>query len=297
MKTVALILSLPALFALTHAMTFYMYNRGNGSIVSSGVRREYELHVPRTHDRTKPGALVISMHGAGGWGVLQRDMSGWNALADEKGFIVVYPSGQRGSGPRVWNVAGRPRGPRDDRFIADLIDALSAEYTIDPKRIYANGLSNGGGMSFALSCRMADRIAAVGMVSAAQTSPFKSCNGERPVPVVALQGTADPVVPYNGGSSWVSTRNFPNYPKFIADWALKNRCDPAPFESFAAPDVVRREYKGCAEGASVVLYTIRRGGHTWPGGQPLPEWFMGRTASINANRVMWEFFEAHPLGQ
>ena len=93
-------------------------------------------------------------------------------LADREGFIVVYPTG---AGRRPPDLSRRTDAAsceaKDVRFISDVIDALGSTYNIDPARIYANGLSNGGGMAFALSCTMPDRIAAVGMVSAAQTLP------------------------------------------------------------------------------------------------------------------------------
>ena len=82
---------------------------------------------------------------------------------------------------------------RDVRFISELIDKLEAAYNIDPARIYANGFSNGGGMAFVLSCTLSDRIAAVGMVGAAQTLPWSWCTDHRPVPMIAFHGTADPI--------------------------------------------------------------------------------------------------------
>jgi len=98
MKTALLILTLPAVLALTEAVSFHAKNRSNGTIVSSGERREYLLHVPGNLDRRKPAALVISLHGAGGWPVMQRDLSRWNELADREGFIVVYPQVETGPG-------------------------------------------------------------------------------------------------------------------------------------------------------------------------------------------------------
>lgn len=299
------IVGLPAAIVPIQALSFYSANRDNGSFVSDGEKREYLLYVPGSYDRTRPTALVISMHGAGLWGASQRDISRWNDLADAKGFIVVYPSGVGGKGVRVWRAEPGEDLAKDVRFISALIDTISAHYNVDPARIYANGLSNGGGMAFALSCMLSDRIAAVGMVAAAQTLPWRWCAGgmrdagrrmpeaARPIPVISFHGTADPVVPYNGGSSWVSPRPFPNVPKWTANWARRNRCEDQPEDSSIAPDVVRRTYTHCADGASVVLYTIRGGGHTWPGGMELPEWFVGRTTrSIDATRLMWEFFNS-----
>ncbi len=185
---------------------------------------------------------------------------------------------------------------KDVRFITELIDTLKASYNIDSTRIYANGLSNGGGMSFALSCTLSDRIAAVGMVAAAQTIPWTWCTDTRAVPMIAFHGTADPEVPYNGGSSWVSPRRFPSTPRWAANWARRNGCGADPIESTVAPDVTRRAYANCANDAAVVLYTIQGGGHTWPGGTPLPKWFVGRTTqSIDATSLMWSFFGEHPL--
>ena len=184
----------------------------------------------------------------------------------------------------------------DVRFISELIDTLEATYNIDPSRIYANGLSNGGGMSFVLSCTLSDRIAAVGMVAAAQTLPWKWCTDQRPMPMIAFHGTRDPIVPYNGGATWISPRAFPNVLKWTANWAERNRCAPNPVESMVAADVSRRAYTDCAVGAAVVLYTVNGAGHTWPGGKPLPEWLAGTTSqSIDATSLMWDFFREHQL--
>ena len=167
--------------------------------------------------------------------------------------------------------------------------------------IYANGLSNGGGMSFALSCALADHIAAVGVVAGAIFLPWSACAEGRVVPMIAFFGTADPAVPYHGGTSWVTpdrSFRFPDIPKWTARWARRNRCAPEPTDSAVAADVTRRTYTHCADDAAVVLYTIEGGGHTWPGGQPLPEWFAGPTSnSIDASSLMWAFYRAHPLSR
>jgi polyhydroxybutyrate depolymerase len=290
--TVLILITLPVVFALVEAVSFYVRNRTNGTIVSSGRKREYLLYVPKSYDRTRPTPLVISMHGAGGWPVQQMDVSRWNRVADKYGFIVVYPSGTARGGPRIWLMGGRT----DVRFISELIDTVEAEYNIDPARIYADGLSNGGGMAFVLSCTMSDRIAAVGMVGPALLLPWSWCTDRRPVPMIVFHGTADRFAPYNGGTSWVVPDPLPSVVTWTANWARRNRCGPIPVESVVAADVTRRAYTDCADDAAVVLYTIRGGGHTWPGGGPLPESFAGHTSrSIDATSQMWAFFCAHPL--
>ena len=290
------LIGLPVVIVPIEAVSFYRTNRDNGSLVSSGEKRDYLVYVPKSYDRRRPTPLVISMHGAGLWGAAQRETSQWNTLADKQGFIVVYPSGVGGKGVRVWRAEAGPDLMKDVRFIAELIDTLKASYNIDSTRIYANGLSNGGGMSFVLSCTMSDRIAAVGLVAAAQTLPWGWCPDHRAVPMIAFHGTADPEVPYNGGSSWLSSIAFPSTPNWAANWARRNGCGADPIESTVAPDVTRRAYANCADNAAVVLYTIQGGGHTWPGGTPLPKWFVGRTTrSIDATSLMWSFFSEHPL--
>jgi polyhydroxybutyrate depolymerase len=289
------LVGLPVITVPIEAVAFYSANRENRSFVSSGEKREYVLYVPKSYDRSRSTPLVISMHGAGLWGAAQRDISRWNELADSKGFIVVYPSGAGGNGVRIWRAEPGDGLTKDVRFISDMIDTLSSSYNIDSTRVYANGLSNGGGMSFALSCTLSNRIAAVGLVGAAQTLPWRWCTDEKPVPVISFHGTADPVVPYNGGASWISPRPFPNVPNWSANWAQRNRCRGKPVEATVTSDVTRREYTKCAANAAVVLYTIHGGGHTWPGGMELPEWFVGRTTrSIDATSSMWAFFTEHP---
>jgi polyhydroxybutyrate depolymerase len=151
-------------------------------------------------------------------------------------------------------------------------------------------------MAFVLSCALSDRIAAVGTVAAAQSLPWSWCTDHRPVPMIAFHGTADWIVPYNGGRSPVSPDLYPSVPTWTANWARRNRCGASPVDSVVAADVTRVEYTNCAEGAAVVLYTVRGGGHAWPGGKPMPEWMVGPTSrSIDATSQMWAFFREHRL--
>lgn len=295
-RAVLILLCLPVLLVVIEAVSFHILNRSNGFITSSGLEREYLLYVPRSYNRTRPTPLVISMHGGAMWPVQQKDLSQWNSVADTHGFIVAYPSGLSRRGPRAWRAGGGPGQNRDVRFISELIDTLSARYNIDRARIYANGLSNGGGMAFVLSCTLSDRIAAVGVVAPAIFLPWSACTDHRAVPMIAFHGTADPATPYNGGTSWVASERFPSIPRWTANWARRNRCAPTPVDSAVTADVTRRAYTNCADDAAVVLYTVRGGGHTWPGGTPLPEWFVGPTSNgVDATRQMWAFFREHQL--
>ena len=147
--SVLVLINLPVLLALKEAVSFSVANRSNGGFVSSGQQRDYLLFVPRSYDPTRPTPLVISLHGAGLWGAAQKETSQWNEMAERHGFIVVYPSAAGGAGPPIWHVDRGGGLMKDVRFISALIDTLRAAYNIDSTRIYANGLSNGAGMSSA----------------------------------------------------------------------------------------------------------------------------------------------------
>jgi polyhydroxybutyrate depolymerase len=280
---------------------FYFPNRTSattGTIVSSAEKREYLLYVPKSYDRAKPTPLVINLHTAMSWPTSSMNISQWNLVADEYGFIVVYPAGT-GSASKSWEMTGSETPSRmpDVIFISELIDKLEASYNIDKTRIYANGMSNGGGMAFVLSCTMSDRIAAVGMVSAGLYPEWNWCTDHRPVPVIAFHGTADLICPYNGGRTKFGDDIFPSVPSFMANWARRNRCGPNPMESAFAADVTRLQYTDCADDASVVLYTVKGEGHQWPGGKPIvAKWLVGPYShSIDATRQMWAFFREHAL--
>ena len=293
---VLVLIGLPMAIALVEAVSYHVRNRSNGTIVSAGLEREYLLYVPRSYDRSRPTPLVISLHGGSMWPAAQMETSQWNRVADEHGFIVVYPSGLSGRGPRAWRAGGSLGSERDVQFISELIDTLRASYNIDSTMVYANGLSNGGSMAFLLSCTLSDRIAAVGVVGIAVFLPWSGCTDQRAVPMIAFHGTADRAALYHGGRTWVAPVTFPDIPRWTATFARRNRCAPNPSDSTVATDVVRRAYTNCADDAAVVLYTVEGGGHTWPGGGPMPEWFVGRTTrSIDASGEMWAFFREHRL--
>jgi polyhydroxybutyrate depolymerase len=294
------LVSVALLLAEGFLITYWVVDRTNGVLVSGGETRRYLLHVPESYDPEVPTALVISLHGLVQWPAHQMRLTGWNALADEQGFIVVYP---RGTGfPLRWRAGGYGgETQKDVTFIADLIDELSAAYVIDPDRIYVNGMSNGGGMSFVLACALSERIAAIGSVAGAYAYPWEACQQPaRPVPAIVYHGTADPIVPFQGGAGGPRGPALPDIPTWVATLAQRNGCDSVPADLPPTGEVSGVAYAGCAPagagGADVVFYTVTGGGHTWPGGDPIPSMIAGPTnTDVNATREMWAFFQAHPL--
>jgi polyhydroxybutyrate depolymerase len=291
------VVGMVALVVLTVAVVYLVSDRTNGKMtVSTGEMRRFLLYVPESYDPATSVPLVISIHGYMDMPSHQESMTGWNELAEENGFIVVYPAGL--GFPKHWRASGGTEAEAmyDVIFINELIDKLESEYNIDPARIYVNGLSNGAGMTFRLGCELPGRIAAVGLVAGAYLLPWSECQNERPVPAVVFHGTADPVVPYTGGPSHSFDIPFPDIPGWVETLAAHNGCSPeaSPLPTSGAVSAAR--YGDCSGQAEVIFYSIEGGGHTWPGGEPLPEFITGITnMDIDATRVMWDFFQAHPL--
>ena len=224
-------------------------------------------------------------------------ISHWNDLADQHGFIVVYPCGTET--PLRWHIFGQsgddPELMRDVTFISELIDELESQYNLDPVRIYVNGLSNGGGMSFVLSCKLSERIAAFGSIAGLYILPWSECRPVRAVPGIIFHGTADPLVPFAGGVSGHSGYPFPAIPDWVAALARNLGCQENSTELPRIGKVEGIRFRNTDSSAEVVFYTVHEGGHSWPGGGSLPKFIAGSTnRDIDATKLMWDFFQAHP---
>jgi polyhydroxybutyrate depolymerase len=271
----------------------------NGKIKSSGQTRKYLIYVPESYDPDTKTPLVISIHGFVEWPAHQQSMTGWNKVADENGFLVVYP---KGTGfPLRWSTRPSEENPgamdEELQFFSDLIDHLSKFYNIDPSRIYVNGMSNGGGMSELLACEFSDRITAIGGVAGAYVYPREDCHTARPMPVIAFHGVDDEIVIYQGGASSRDEQFiFPGVEAWAGGWAENNSCSTTPEISKITNEITRRYYTDCEADAEVILYSLEGAGHTWPGGEKLPVWIAGYTnQDINASALMWEFFSSYSL--
>ncbi len=274
---------------------FLLTRRANGWMTVNGERRAYILHLPQKLDPNQAVPLVLCMHGLASWPGHQERVSGWDKLADQEGFIVVYP---RGTGfPLRWRDTNPQKAGNDVAFLSALIDKLASHYNIDPQRIYASGFSNGGGMAFSLSCDLSERIAAIGTVSGAYLYAWSECSSVRTIPLIAFHGTADKVVPYLGGPSpELPHLSFVSLPEWIAQYARQNGCQVDPQTFFHAGKASAIRYSGCAENAEVIFYTLQEGGHAWPGSTGNPPFISGETnQDIDATALIWQFFKAHPL--
>jgi polyhydroxybutyrate depolymerase len=278
-------------------LIYWELHRTNGEVLTGGQKRAYFLHLPETISSDRPTPLVICLHGFAEWPAHVMRLSHWNRLADEFGFLVVYP---RGSGfPFRWRCGGgfgEQEGQSEDvQFISDLIDQLEKKYRIDKARIYANGLSNGGGMSFLLAGKLSERIAAIGGVAGTYVLPWTEYTPKRPVPAIIFHGTADPLVPFHAKSSG-RVSMLPDIPQWVQSLAEHNGCQTNPVPLPGSGSVSGVRYPGAANKAEVIFYSVAGGGHTWPGGKPMSEFITGKTtADVDATRLMWSFFTEHPL--
>jgi polyhydroxybutyrate depolymerase len=130
------------------------------SLSSGGTQRTALLHVPTGYSSATAVPLIVNFHGKGETGKDQEALSGMSGLADQAGFLVAYPNGIDGQ----WNDASGSASAADRQFVRDLVTKLRADYTVDPKRIYAAGMSNGGGMTNRVGCDLADVFAAIAPV-------------------------------------------------------------------------------------------------------------------------------------
>ena len=272
-----------------------------------GRKRSYLVHVPPGYDASKAIPVVLVLHGAATNGRITVQFTGMNAKSDQAGFIAVYPNGT-GAGELIltWNAGGLPEAfsngrPDDVAFIRAVLDDLAGSLNVDPRRIHAAGMSNGGMMCYKLAADLADRIASIAAVTGTMT--FSNPKPSRPISVIHFHGTADTIVPFNGPSG-NSPRGmgFKSVEETIRAWREVNGCPSEPIvknEPDSADDgttVTRKTYGPGKDGAEVVLIEIKNGGHTWPGRKPMVAFLGKSTFDVSANDLMWDFFQKHPLG-
>ena len=189
-------------------------------------------------------------------------------------------------------------------YIRAIIDYLQISENIDPARVYATGISNGGFMSYRLACELSDKIAGVAPVTANLSVDLEAfCAPSQPVKMLIINGTDDPLVPYDGGEvslpGGIGRGEIRSTDETLAFWAAHNGCsgDPVVVDEPKRAWLDRTRLQsttlvGCD--APVKLLAVINGGHTWPGGfQYLPVGLVGRTSrDIDASQVIWEFFAA-----
>jgi polyhydroxybutyrate depolymerase len=265
-----------------------------GTIEVGGRTRDYFVHVPPSYDGQTAVPVVLVLHGATESPENVERLSGMSAKADKENFLAVYPRGtgrqERALMP-TWNAGeccayAMENHVDDVAFLSALVDEIEQDYNVDAKRIFVTGISNGGMMSYRLACELSDKIAAIAPVEGAQDVP---CHPANRVSVMVFHGTADHLVPFDGGSTPFqlgSKRSDASVADTVAFWVKQDGCSPAPQRDETAA-VHTDLYSGCKDGTSVALYAIQGGHHMWPGVR-----LSGN--SVPATDLMWDFFSKHP---
>lgn len=278
-----------------------------GQVQVAGVTRTYAIHLPDGAPPAQGYPLIVALHGGGMQGAAMRKLTQLDAAADARGFIAVYPNGV----DKHWN-DGRTtiKNPQDDvGFIAALIEQVAREHKVDRGRVYATGISNGGLMAQRLGCDLGQRINAIAPVAGTLPSDIApACHPARPVAVMQISGTADPIMPFEGGKvADFGGRGEGGQVLSVAQtmlfWSRANGCGgPGAVEKLpllAAPDgtvVFKTTFTGCSAQGAVTLLTVGGGGHAWPGGmQYAPARIIGRVSGqIDATGAIVDFFLGQP---
>jgi polyhydroxybutyrate depolymerase len=262
------------------------------TISVGGLNRSYIVYRPATLPAA--ASLVVMLHGGFGSGSQAEKSYNWNAEADSGHFLVAYPDGV----DKAWNAGGgccgKPAkdGVDDVGFITAMVSAIEHSVGVNAGAVYATGISNGGIMAYDLACHTTI-FAAIGPDSATELG---GCPDPAALSVIAVHGTADKNIPYNGGAGdGVAHIDGPAIPAVNASWRAAEDC-AAPAVSTAG--VVTTSLASCPGGRAVELITIAGAGHQWPGSvaNPIAEKLLGTNApstALNATQVIWQFFAAH----
>lgn len=270
---------------------------------TDGRVRSYRIYVPSrlaAASDPEPVPLLLAFHGGGGWGAQFEANSGFDRLAEANGFLVAYPDGTGreadGSGTRTWNggaCCGYAAAAEVDDvgFVAQLLDELAARYPVDAERVVAAGHSNGGILSYRLACELADRIAAIGVQSAALE--VEACRPSAPISVLHLHGDADQNLPIDGGRGprSVSGVDYTVPIEGAATLAAAAGCEPEPERAspVGRADLAVTTWVACDGGAEVAFVAVDGASHAWmgstiaagPGGEPF--------ADLDTSLQLWNF--------
>lgn len=274
------------------------------NITFDGVARNFIVYLPSGYNNSGKMPLIFAIHGGSGTPEGMINIANFKTIADRDKVVLVYPEGVQ----KNWN-DGRPTAPNqlginDVGFFNQMCDYMINNYSVDAKKIYATGISNGGFMSTRLGCELSNRIAAIAVNAATieATTIAPNCKPNRPVPALYIHGTTDPLVPFLGGqitAGGTAGGTILSHFQAIDKWVTINACNPTPTVT-DLPDIAndgttikQRVYSGGTNGSEVVSYVVLNGGHTWPQGyQYLNEAIIGKTSQdMNACEVIWTFFK------
>lgn len=279
------------------------------ALTVDGRARTYLVHLPTGYPHSQPAyPVVVVLHGTLGTGEKVSGQTRFSELADREGFVVVYPDAVANWSDGRGTSDAERAGVNDVAFFKALVAELLSRYRLDAKRIYVTGVSSGGIMAYRLGCEAAELFAALAPVIANVAEPLAGrCAPSKAVPLMAINGASDPLVPFEGGICCKTPRGggeggaVLSTQGSLAIFARKNGCEATPIRERLpvlvndGTEVEKRTYPGCESGAEVVSYAIVGGGHAWPPNPPQAPKLAGLSSkNIDATDVIWEFFKNHP---
>ena len=261
------------------------------TVVSSG--RPYSKFVPSSYSRGTSVPLVVLLHGYGATGAIQESYMKFEAVAEQNGFILVYPDGTIDpTGKQFWNATDACCNffseVNDDAYLLSILDEMESNYSIDTKRVYFVGHSNGGFMSYRMACKHPDRIAAIASLAGASFFKSTDCGAQNSVSVLQVHGTNDGTILYGGGQ--ILSNSYPSALASASQWATINQCTQNAIArstkldlegSIAGDETSITAWTNCQNSSEVELWTMENAAH------------VPTLRSIFAAKI-WEFFAAHP---
>jgi len=261
------------------------------TIVSSA--RAYSKFVPSSYSKNSSVPLVVLLHGYGSTGAQQESYMKFESVAEKNKFILVYPDGTiDSSGRRFWNATDACcdffSAVADDVYLLSILKEMESNYSIDAKRIYFVGHSNGGFMSYRMACKNPDRIAAIASLAGASFFKATDCGAKNSVSVLQVHGTKDETILYEGGQ--ILGNSYPSALASASQWATVNQCTKNAVSrstkmdleaNIAGDETSIKAWTNCQNSSEVELWTMENASH------------IPTLVSTFATKI-WEFFAAHP---
>lgn len=259
--------------------------------------RVYSKFIPSSYSKRSPVPLVILLHGYGSNSVQIESYMGFKTVAEKNRFILVYPDGKIDpTGRQFWSATDaccnffKELFPEvdDDTYLQSVITEMETNYSIDPKRIFFVGHSNGGFMSYRMACKHSDRIAAIASLAGATFFKSTDCAAQNPVSVLQVHGTDDKTILSKGGNLFGTL--YPSANTSAVQWATFNQCAQSavsiPTKLDLELNIVGNEtsitsWTNCRNSSEVELWTMDRASH-------IP------TLSSKFATKIWDFFATHP---
>ncbi len=267
------------------------------SLTVDGLNRTFTLNLPPNYYENSNFPLVIALHGGGGSGEqCEKDYS-LTEKANAENFSIVYPDGMQSDGLlrlRTWNAGtccdyAADKNIDDVRFISTMIDEILKSYKINPKKVYATGMSNGAMMSYKLACEIPNKITAIAAVSGPM-SLLNECKSTKSIPILHLHSVLDQKVPVNGGTG-IAGNTFPAVAAGLTTWSKLNECKTLAKVVKDDEKYKLTQWLDCKNSAIITYYLTKDGGHSWPGSIKSRVAADEPSTVIKANDLIFDFFK------